>query len=125
MVIRAEVAGIAPEKIDITVEDDVLTLSGSREEERTVEDGQWIRRERETGRFQRAVSLPPGVDANAIKANAENGVIEIRVPRPRAAEPHRVPLTSAQGDGAQAVEVGSGDGAEPSKDDDRRSTAQT
>lgn len=92
MVICAEVAGIDPEQIDISVEDDVLTISGSREDHNEVEEGQWIRRERYSGQFRRSVSLPPGVDPEQIQASARNGLIEIRVPRPTQLGAHRVPL---------------------------------
>jgi HSP20 family protein len=109
MVICADVAGVDPGKIDITVDDNVLTISGQREEDRKVEEGQWIRRERMTGQFRRSVSLPPGVDPDQVKAEAKNGVIEVRVPRPRRNEPHRVQLTGAQGKGnaSQAIDVNS------------------
>jgi HSP20 family protein len=114
IVIRAELAGIPPDQVDVTVEDNVLTLSGTREEDRSVEEGQWIRRERFTGRFQRSISLPPGVDADQIKATADNGVIEIRVPTSRSAEPQRIPLQTggASGSGTQEVDVTSRDAPE-------------
>lgn len=102
MVICAEVAGIDPEQVDISVEDDVLTISGSREDHTEVEEGQWIRRERYSGQFRRSVNLPPGVDPEQIQASARNGLIEIRVPRPAQVGAHRVPLrgTGATGEGA-------------------------
>jgi HSP20 family protein len=108
MVIRAEIAGVDPEKVEITIDDDVLTLSGKREEDRKVEEGQWIRRERFTGQFRRSISLPPGVDPRQVKANATNGVIEIRVPRPGPSEPHRVQLSSENGHKSTEIEVESG-----------------
>lgn len=92
MVICAEVAGIDPDQVDISVEDDVLTISGSREDHDEVEEGQWIRRERHSGQFRRSVSLPPGVDPEQIQASARHGLIEIRVPRPAQVGAHRVPL---------------------------------
>jgi HSP20 family protein len=109
MVICADVAGVEPDKIDITVDDNVLTISGQREDDRTVEEGQWIRRERMTGQFRRSVSLPPGVDPDQVKATAKNGVIEVRVPRPQPSEPHRVQLAGVSGSdkGGQAIDVSS------------------
>lgn len=92
MVICAEVAGLDPEQVDISVEDDVLTISGSREDHDEVEAGQWIRRERYSGQFHRSVSLPPGVDPEQIQASARHGLIEIRVPRPAPVGARRVPL---------------------------------
>ena len=121
MVVCAEVAGIDPNEVDITVEDDVLTISGSREEDRTVEEGNWIRRERQTGRFRRAVSLPPGIDPGEIRANARNGVIEIRIPQPAASEPHRVPLQSGEGS-SSAVPVTESSSSAGSGDTDEGAT---
>ena len=105
MVVRAEIAGVDPENVEITIDDDVLTLSGKREDDRKVEEGQWIRRERVTGQFRRSISLPPGVDPDKVKATAQNGVIEIRVPRPSPNQPHRVQLKSGNGHKATDVEV--------------------
>jgi HSP20 family protein len=103
MVICAEIAGVDPGDVEITIDDNVLTMSGKREDDRKVEDGQWIRRERITGQFRRSISLPPGVDPDKVKATANNGVIEVRVPRPSQNEPHRVQLSS--GNGRQPTEV--------------------
>ena len=105
MVICAEVAGVDPEQVEITIDDDVLTVSGKREDSRQVEEGQWIRRERVTGQFRRSISLPPGVDPNAVKADAKNGLIEIRVPRPSPESPHRIELSSHNGNKSTEVEV--------------------
>jgi HSP20 family protein len=108
MVICADVAGVDPGDIEITVDDDVLTISGRREEDRKVEEGQWIRRERMTGQFRRSVSLPPGVDPNQVKAEAKNGVIEVRVPRPQRSEPHRVQLEGGDsGNASEPIDVSS------------------
>jgi HSP20 family protein len=114
-VVCAEVAGIDPDKVDITVDEDVLTISGSTENDRTVEEGNWIRRERQTGSFRRAVTLPPGIDPESIQANAKNGVIEIRIPQPPASEPHRIPLKSGEGGESSAVPVTDGSSAGDSK----------
>lgn len=108
MVICAEVAGIDPDQVEIQVEDDVLTLSGSREDHREVEDGQWIRRERHSGQFRRSVSLPPGVDPEQIQASAHNGLIEIRVPRPTPAGAHRVAMRGGASSGGNGGGGGGG-----------------
>lgn len=132
MVICAEVAGIDPDQVDISVEDDVLTISGSREDHNEVEEGQWIRRERHWGQFRRSVSLPPGVDPEQIQASARYGLIEVRVPRPAQVGAHRVPLrgaatangggtanggSTADG-GAQTIDVNSNAGANSASSDE-------
>lgn len=126
MVICAEVAGIDPEQVDISVEDDVLTISGSREDHNEVEEGQWIRRERYSGQFRRSVSLPPGVDPEQIQASARNGLIEIRVPRPTQVGAHRVPLrggAAANGGGGGGGNGGGGNGGAAAQSIDVTSTA--
>ncbi len=129
MVICAEVAGIDPDQVDISVEDDVLTISGSREDHDEVEEGQWIRRERHWGQFRRSVSLPPGVDPEQIQAAARNGLIEVRVPRPAPVGAHRVPLRgggtagnggdrTANGGGSQSIDVTSNASANSASSDE-------
>jgi HSP20 family protein len=103
MVICAEIAGVDPGDVEITIDDNVLTMSGKREDDRKVEEGQWIRRERISGQFRRSISLPPGVDPERVKATAKNGVIEVRVPQMSQKEPHRVQLSP--GNGKQSTEI--------------------
>jgi HSP20 family protein len=113
MVVRAELAGVAPENVDITVENSMLRLSGSRDDDQQVEEGNWIRRERFSGRFERQIALPQGVDPDGISATAKDGVVEIRVPCPRSAEPHRVQLqTDDRSSGQESSEQGA-DGTTP------------
>jgi HSP20 family protein len=94
MVVCVEVPGVSPDQVELTVEDDVLTISGQREEDKEVRDDQWIRRERFRGTFRRSISLPPGIPPDQIKATAENGLLEIRIPRPQNTSPHRVAVQS-------------------------------
>lgn len=122
-VIRAEIAGIPPHQVDVTVDDNVLTISGTREEDRSVEEGQWIRRERFAGRFQRSISLPSGVSTEDISATANNGVIEVRVPCRPSAEPQRIQLQTS--DRAQDVDVTSSSGAQAEDDTGTESAATT
>ena len=111
LVIEAELAGVDPKDVEITIENSVLRIAGTREEDSKVEDGNWIRRERFSGRFERQVSLPQGIDPDAVTASAKNGVIEVRVPYSGAPEPHRVQLQTGgdQTEGAQAIDVSSSD----------------
>ena len=107
LVIDAELAGVDPKDVEITIENSVLRIAGTREEDSKVEEGNWIRRERFSGRFERQVSLPQGVDPDAVTASAKNGIVEIRVPYPGAPEPHRVQLQTSgnQSEGTRAIDV--------------------
>jgi HSP20 family protein len=80
-VIHADVPGVDPKDIEISMEDGVLTLAGERKSEtRSSQDG-WTRTERKTGRFLRRFTLPEGTDAEGINAQGSHGVLEIIIPK--------------------------------------------
>jgi HSP20 family protein len=88
-----DLPGIPEEDISLEVKDDTLTVSAHREKkEETTEDG-FYRFERRYGTFARAVGLPQGVDQDQISARYENGVLEIRVPKPVEQKPHKIALS--------------------------------
>lgn len=90
IVVRMEVAGIDPADIDITVEDRTLTISGTRRHDEEVQESSWHRREILTGEFQRTLVLPKGLDAEEIKARADNGILEVTLPRTPEVLPRKV-----------------------------------
>jgi HSP20 family protein len=93
-VLHADVPGVDPSAIEITLQNGVLTLSGSRE--KTIEqNGVESRRiERITGSFLRRFTLPESVDADAVKASGKNGVLEIVIPKREAAKPRKISVNS-------------------------------
>lgn len=98
-VLHADVPGVDPAAIDITLENGVLTLSGSREKtaEQHAGNGGGVesrRIERITGRFLRRFTLPESVDADAVKANGKNGVLEIVIPKRAAAQPRKIAVNA-------------------------------
>lgn len=94
-VVRVDVPGFSPDDVDVSVHEGVLTLSGTRSSEQQIEEGDWIRRERSSASFQRSVALPKGVDVEAIKANVENGVLQVLVPHPAEQQPRRITVESS------------------------------
>jgi HSP20 family protein len=80
-VIHADVPGVGPKDIEISMEDGVLTLSGERKSETREEKDGWKRVERHTGRFLRRFTLPEGTDAEGISAQGSHGVLEIVIPK--------------------------------------------
>ncbi|HEU0248070.1 MAG TPA: Hsp20/alpha crystallin family protein [Gaiellaceae bacterium] len=87
-----DLPGIPEESISIEVKEDTLTVSAEREKtDETSEDG-FYRFERRYGSFARAVGLPQGVDQDQIAARYENGVLEIRVPKPEEQQPRKIAL---------------------------------
>ena len=88
--IRVEVAGVDPNDIDVTVEDRTLTISGTRRLDQTVHEGGFHRREIFTGEFQRSMVLPDGIDADDISARADQGILEVTLPRRPEVLPRKV-----------------------------------
>lgn len=81
LIIEAPLAGIDPDKMDISVENDVLTVQGKMEKKSEVEDKNYYRREIRSGSFYRQVPLPSHVIGDKASAAYENGVLKISVPK--------------------------------------------
>jgi len=88
-----DLPGIPEDKISIEVKDETLTISGEREKTEETSENGFYRFERRYGTFARAVGLPQGVDQDKIAARYENGVLEIRVPKPEEQKPRRIALS--------------------------------
>src|SRR6185312_12603093 len=80
-VIHADVPGVDPKDIEVSMEDGVLSLSGERKSESRTEQDGWKRTERLTGKFLRRFTLPEGADAENISAHGSHGVLEISIPK--------------------------------------------
>lgn len=93
--VRAEVPGLAPENIDVQVENDVLTLRGERKYENEQETAGYRRVERSYGSFVRSFVLPKGTRLDAIDAEVENGVLTVTIPKAAAVTPHKVEVKGA------------------------------
>lgn len=91
-VLRADLPGLAQEDIDIELAAGVLTVSGERKATHSEEQGGLRRIERSHGSFSRSLKLPDGVDAGAVTASFENGVLEVRIPKPEQSKPHKVTI---------------------------------
>jgi HSP20 family protein len=89
VVLRFDVPGFDPEKIDVTVDRGVLAVSGTREETKT-EGETHVIRERHFGSFTRRVRLGENLDADAIEATNHDGVLEIRIPVREEAKPRKI-----------------------------------
>ena len=89
-----DLPGIAEEQIAIEVKDETLTVSAEREKTEETSENGFYRFERRYGTFARAVGLPQGVDQDNISARYENGVLEVRVPKPEEQKPRRIALST-------------------------------
>ncbi len=91
-VIKAEIPGVDKKDIKVDLNDRVLTLSGERSYDNEVKEENYYRRERSYGKFQRAFTLPADVDSDKIKAEFNEGVLQIEVPKPEEQKPKQVTI---------------------------------
>jgi HSP20 family protein len=89
-VLHADIPGVQPDNIEVTMENGVLTLSGSREETNRDERNGYRRVERVAGRFFRRFTLPDTANAEEIKAKCNNGVLEVIIPKHDRVMPRRI-----------------------------------
>ena len=92
--LHADVPGIEPSSIEVTLEKGVLTLGGSRAKAAEAEGVERRRVERATGRFYRRFSLPETVDSEAVTAKNANGVLEVVIPKRPTAQPRRITVNN-------------------------------
>jgi HSP20 family protein len=92
-VLKADLPGLTEKDVHIELENNVLTVSGERKVESEETRKGFHRVERSYGSFTRRLTLPEGVDADAIKATVTNGVLEVRIPKPEAVKPRKVEIT--------------------------------
>jgi HSP20 family protein len=92
-VLRADLPGLSENDVNVELEDNVLTISGERKSEHEERKEGYYRVERASGSFSRSLTLPRGVDADNIQARFENGVLEVRVPKPEQHRPKRVAIS--------------------------------
>jgi HSP20 family protein len=83
-----ELPGLKKEEIEISLHDDTLTISGERKREESSE--QEFLTERSYGKFQRSLTLPSAVDAEAVKANYKNGLLQVVLPKVEQTKPKQI-----------------------------------
>jgi len=95
-VVTADIPGVDPKDIDVTMENGALTIRGERnyESEDKDEDNGYTRIERSYGTFYRRLALPDVADAENISAQGKNGVLQIVIPKSEKAKPRRIEIRS-------------------------------
>jgi len=81
LIVEAPLAGIKPDKVDVSIENDILTIQGKVEKKSEVEDKNYFRREIRSGSFYRQVALPAHVEGEKANAVFEEGVLKISIPK--------------------------------------------
>jgi HSP20 family protein len=92
VVVTAELPGVDPDDIDISVQNDTLTLRGNRAPDEVPEGGTYHRRERGSGSFTRSFQLPFQVESAKVAASYEKGVLNITLPRAEVDKPKKIAI---------------------------------
>ncbi|MBV9311432.1 MAG: Hsp20/alpha crystallin family protein [Solirubrobacterales bacterium] len=92
-VLRADLPGLNESDVNIELEDNVLTVSGERKAEHEERKEGYYRVERASGSFSRSLTLPEGVNPEAVKASFDRGVLEVRIPKPEERKPRKVAIS--------------------------------
>jgi HSP20 family protein len=87
-----DLPGIPEDKISVELDEGALTITAEREREQKVEDGRYYRFERRYGTFTRTIGLPQGVTEESVKAQYENGVLEVHVAKPEQPKPRKIEI---------------------------------
>lgn len=95
LVIRAEVAGLDKDDVEISVENNTLTLRGERKRETEFDERGAYRLERSFGIFTRSFILPKTVDSTRISASYKNGVLELTIPKVEQVKPRKIEIKAA------------------------------
>lgn len=97
LVLKADLPGLTRDDVSIEVKDRVLVISGERKVEHSDSANGVHRVERSFGNFARSLTLPDGIDSEGIAADFDNGVLEVRIPKPEERKPHRVEIGGSSG----------------------------
>jgi HSP20 family protein len=104
LVVKADLPDVNPQDLDIHVENNILTIRGERKFENKVKEDNYLRIERAYGSFSRSFSLANSVNSEAIKADYQNGVLTLSIPKREEAKPKQIKVNV----GTRAVAAGAG-----------------
>jgi HSP20 family protein len=101
-VFKADLPGLKEEEVELSLTGNRLTVSGTREEERRDENDRYYSYERSHGAFSRSFTLPPGIDADHVRAELKNGVLGVMIPKKPEIQPKKIELMGGEGQKAKA-----------------------
>jgi HSP20 family protein len=103
-VLRADLPGLSDEDVHIELQDNVLTISGERSTKHEAQQEGYYRLERAFGGFSRSLTLPEGVNPDAVQAHFDRGVLEVRIPKPEQKKPRQVQISVGSAPSDKAIE---------------------
>jgi HSP20 family protein len=95
--VKASIPGINPDDLEITFNNNTLTIRGETKEETEREDAEYHLRERRYGSFARSIGLPTSVDVDKVEATYDAGVLTLHLPKAEEVKPRRIAIHSGQG----------------------------
>ena len=90
VIAETPITGIDPEKVDISIENDVLTITGQSEHQSEVDEKNYYRKEVRYGAFHRSVALPASVDGAKAEAEYQDGILKVVIPKEERAKPKKI-----------------------------------
>ena len=103
--LKADLPGMAEDDVSIEIQDGALVISGERKAEHEMSGRGWFRVERSFGRFARTLTLPEGIDPDAVSAEFDKGVLSVRIPKPEQRKPRRIQIGHSAGNGSSPQTV--------------------
>ena len=92
ILVKADLPGLSKEDIRVSIENNVLTISGEKKEEKEHKEGELVRSERYYGSIHRAFTLPSTIDSQKVSAKFENGVLELTLTKKEEAKPRQISI---------------------------------
>jgi len=113
-VVEASLPGVKPEDLDVTIQDNVLTITGEIRQQRSAnEKPNYHRLERRYGRHARSISLPTQVQTDRVEAHLDNGILRLEIPKAEAVKPRKISVQATPSlTDNEPVEVNNGHPAE-------------
>jgi HSP20 family protein len=94
LVVEASLPGVKPDDVEITLENNTLTISGKTSEERKAQEGSHLVQEIRRGTFSRSVSLPAGLEADKATATFEDGMLRLTIPKAEQVKPRQIKISA-------------------------------
>jgi HSP20 family protein len=121
--VKASIPGINPDDLEITINNNVLTIQGQTNQEQEKQDERYHLRERRFGSFRRSIVLPSAVDREQVEATCENGVLTLRLPKSEESKPRRININPGRTIEGQQSGAKAGNGGSSSQDWSRQESA--
>jgi HSP20 family protein len=93
--VSAEMPGLERKDVEISIEDDTLTIRGEKKVEENQKDKNVQLSERSYGVFYRVLQLPPGIDPSSVQATMSNGILKVTIPKPAKSQPKKIEVKEA------------------------------